>query len=631
MVWDNQLVADRSSPRFGDQAISLPPGLRNDFLSLPIPGAHFTPGDAVPTIRPTFMARTSGLLVPVQYARSPVPLDSVATYLTSEEIVGTSISFETTVDHLTRLPLLETLRFCAGLLWAVDRPGFTQAQVDALLLDVGFVPPVRRRLRALLADGTRVLVVPQILLVLIKCAVRLSGDCLVPGVEPGSVVHALLGVGDNLERSGDVDSAVGDEELVVGTGVPGRLEREVVSIHHFHRQTDLRHLVAMFIRRWTQLPTELADDPRVVDLAAEFHAAVGVSLEEFIAAGIALHATVVSRGPVLPRDLLTQAGLDDRAAEVILQMVTSSVAELRAWAQNPANTSPWEFSHFEQFPILDCGDHLLVIRPDLVLRRFFGWLPLFDVQVGLGERGAARSRVKRVQGCVEHLGEVYTAETLQAQARRHGLRLFTEAQLRAALNPGPGRKVCDLSVDDGRRWAVFEVTSSRLTRESVANTSPEQLDSDFAKLLGKVRQLDATITSLRAREPDLTEQPAPTSLVRRRYFPVLVLTEGFPVNPITLTMLRQRAEQAGLLRGDDVEDLEVVDVTELEMLEGAGFGELTVLDALEAKSRAALQRANLRDFLLREHRLTTTAPDRVKHLAHEAYQIALRQAPAGAA
>jgi hypothetical protein len=53
--------------------------------------------------------------------------------------------------------------------------------------------------------------------------------------------------------------------------------------------------------------------------------------------------------------------------------------------------------------------------------------------------------------------------------------------------------------------------------------------------------------------------------------------------------------------------------TELEILEGAGFGEITVLDALEAKSRAALFRASLRDFLVREHQLDATTPDRVRH------------------
>ena len=71
----------------------------------------------------------------------------------------------------------------------------------------------------------------------------------------------------------------------------------------------------------------------------------------------------------------------------------------------------------------------------------------------------------------------------------------------------------------------------------MASTSAERLDGDFTKLLEKVHQLDATTTSLRVRESALTGQPAP-ALRRRRYFPVLVLTEGFPVNSITLTMLR---------------------------------------------------------------------------------------------
>ena len=223
---------------------------------------------------------------------------------------------------------------------------------------------------------------------------------------------------------------------------------------------------------------------------------------------------------------------------------------------------------------------------------------------------------------MRHLGEVYARESLQAQGRRHGLRLFAEAELRAALSPETGQKTSDVTVDDGRRWAVFEVTSSRLARDSVASTSAERLDRDFDKLLEKVRQLDATITSLRVRESVLTGQPT-SALPRRRYFPVLVLTEGFPVNPVTLTKLRQRAEEAGLLCGDDVGELEVVDSTELEMLEGASFGEITVLDALEAKGRAALFRANLRDFLLREHRFSATTPDRVRQLAQVAYDIAL--------
>lgn len=55
---------------------------------------------------------------------------------------------------------------------------------------------------------------------------------------------------------------------------------------------------------------------------------------------------------------------------------------------------------------------------------------------------------------------------------------------------------------------------------------------------------------------------------------------------------------------------------------------LTVLDALEAEYRAVLQRADLRDFLLREHQLVTTAPDRVRQPTRGAVEIAARHAGA---
>lgn len=613
-----------SRPRPGEQVTGLPPGVGGGFLSVPMAGAHFEPGDLVPTVSSAFGVRLSGLIVPQEYTRPPTPADSIATYLTSKEVFGTTVSAPMAVDHLVRLPLMSVLGFCASLLWALDQPGLSQAEVDGILLEAVFSATARRRISAQLAHGTRLLAAPNVLLVLIKHAAQFSGDCMLPDIEPGHPVVAYLGTGDDLERRGDAEDPIGDDELVVGTGVPGRLEREMVAVHHFHRQTDPRHVLAKFVRCWTQLPAELTDDPEVVDLPAEFHAAVGVSLDDFIAAGVAFYNVTLVRGPRLSRDLLQQLGYDEATADQILRLVARTAADLREWAQDRSSSPMWEFSHLEQFPLVDCGDHLLVLRPDLVLQRFFSWLPLFDIEAGLGRSRNARSQLSRIQGCVQHLGEVYARESLQAQARRHGLRLFAEDELRAALSPGKGQKTCDVTVDDGRRWAVFEVTSSRLTRESVASTSAERLDGDFAKLMKKVRQIDATITSLRVRESVLTGQPI-QALSRRRYFPVLVLTEGFPVNPVTLTMLRQRTEEAGLLQGDDVGELEVVDGTELEMLEGAGLGEITVLDALEAKGRAALFRANLRDFLLREHRLNATIPDRVQQLAQVAYDIALRE------
>jgi hypothetical protein len=48
---------------------------------------------------------------------------------------------------------------------------------------------------------------------------------------------------------------------------------------------------------------------------------------------------------------------------------------------------------------------------------------------------------------------------------------------------------------------------------------------------------------------------------------------------------------------------------------------------VEAKATAALHRANMRDFLLREHHLDASTPNRIRELAHLADEIAERAVP----
>ncbi len=48
---------------------------------------------------------------------------------------------------------------------------------------------------------------------------------------------------------------------------------------------------------------------------------------------------------------------------------------------------------------------------------------------------------------------------------------------------------------------------------------------------------------------------------------MLVLPEGFPVNPITLTVIRERARRKGLFTKPDTDPVEIVDIEELEMME----------------------------------------------------------------
>lgn len=614
-------VTSRDSSSHGVfQPAALPPGLDEAFLSVPRPGVPMFSEGAVPVVSSPFSFR-NGLWIPKELGRSPQPLDQIATYVTGEQVFGLRVPTEAVEEHLARLPLEGVLAVCAELLADLDAQGRDQARLDRQFMDsFGPVGSARAAVQARLSDGRTTVVAPQLAMMVIKRAARTCGDTLLPGVQPGLFGVVWFGTADQLQRLELQPEA--ENQPVIGTGTPGVVEREVVAAHHFAAQRELPHLMAKFMRRWWQLPTELAEHPRVVDLPAAFEAALGFSLGHFIAVGVAIQVAVSEAGPRVSRTFFHGLGIPEHTVDAILGHVMTTVPALRAWAASEDEPQHWEFSYLERFPLieLDSGD-LLVVRPGLVLQRFFGWLPAFDLDAGLEASGAPATRRERVKKCLEHLGEVYADETLRAQAGRHGLRHFNEAQLKAAFAPRGERRTCDSTIDDGRRWALFEMTSSRLNRESASASSAERLESDLGKLVGKAQQLSDTIGALRDGEHLLTpgESGVPR---RRRYFPVLVMTEGFPVNPVTLTSLRQRVAELGLLVGDDVAPLQVLDVSELEILEGADPGELSLLDALAQKPNAALAQSSMRDYLLVERRVRASVPPRVEALWVSAFEVA---------
>jgi hypothetical protein len=89
--------------------------------------------------------------------------------------------------------------------------------------------------------------------------------------------------------------------------------------------------------------------------------------------------------------------------------------------------------------------------------------------------------------------------------------------------------------------------------------------ADLDALVGrKVDQLAATIAALRADESELTGKPATGP---RRFFPVVLATERFPVSPVTADLVRRRLAAAGTLSGADVSPLALVDLLDLELVE----------------------------------------------------------------
>ena len=123
--------------------------------------------------------------------------------------------------------------------------------------------------------------------------------------------------------------------------------------------------------------------------------------------GVTVYTAALSGRIRFPRSYLSELPLDDTTIDGVLALVTAPVAQLRAWSLAQLEPVGWEFDHLERFPLVELDDgELLVVRPQLILQRFFGWLPAYDVEHGLREAGASKSALTRFQSCLAHLAEV---------------------------------------------------------------------------------------------------------------------------------------------------------------------------------------------------------------------------------
>jgi len=97
-------------------------------------------------------------------------------------------------------------------------------------------------------------------------------------------------------------------------------------------------------------------------------------------------------------------------------------------------------------------------------------------------------------------------------------RLYKESDLKAIY--GQHVQACDAVIDYGDSFVLVEATSRRLTRESAAGNSIEDLDNEIHNLIeAKGEQLQSTISLLRGDD-------RLTGTVPRRFYPVVVLPAG---------------------------------------------------------------------------------------------------------
>ncbi|MFJ3399884.1 hypothetical protein ACIPM5_22950 [Streptomyces microflavus] len=568
-------------------------------------GGRFIAGTTARLLASQYVQRPSGIFVPERIASPLAPIDLMRTYVTHEELTGEESNFSAIITILKSLNVFQVLAFTSTWLARYYTPGVDHDALDRKYVEENFQGTQQIQALSFVSDG-RAFVAPQLLHITAKMAVIYSHE----GSNDPSAVEYIpllpLGLGDHMDQSSEIPE---DENIVVDPGgLPGVLARHLISNQHLNRPLDSASLMGSFSRRWREIPRE--NPHRALGSFEDLYKRkVGIDLDDLESVVIAAWCHVMQHNNVyIPADYFRSCGIAPENAQKVLSHLSCSTDSMRSHlAVDIAELNggmEWSIAPFERFPMLKLGDGVLVLDPRLLMHRAFGWLPYFDVLEGLGGDKKGSGQLRDYAG---HVSEIYALEILHSIAPSLNRSIFYENDLREAY--GARQKVVDAVIDYGDRWVIVDVSTRQLMRESVAGTSSATVKKDLESLVrAKAEQIQSTIDSIRNDESPLTGSSRRANI----FYPVIVASEGFPFNPVVSSMIEDMLRGEGLLQDPGIAPVQIVDISELEIVEGVQeSGGPSFVEILEGKRSAGLWRAGIREYILVELGLT---PKRSKRL-----------------
>lgn len=586
-------------------------GDEGNWIAVPNPSLRYWQGSTVPIVGAReFTTLPSGIIVPAQAAAPPQPIDLIQVFLTAEEAFGRRLGLEYVEHEVRQIARDRLLVRSAVLLGAYEKMQADRRAIDEQLIPNWFTEPTATKVRTAL-QGNRRLLAPQALMMLMRYAIALSPN------QPeedriGRFPALLLAIQDDLGGRGQRDAS--DEPVTFDGDTGSVLFREIVQNQAFHASVDSGTMLARHDLHWNVLPERMKDDPRRVDLVSLFLEATGVPFDDFVAVGLALWAIVEMRGfyPV-SREALNLKLAPERV-EAALALFSRTADEMReSDVRHDAEFgAQWSFDTFRRFPVVRMGDgQLLVLSKDLLLQRLFTWLPMYDLLNGLAGRGPdGRHTGEQALQWFRTIAEAEAMESLINLMPPVGgvQRFYGEADIQAAF--GTTVKNADAALEYPDAWVVVEISTRHLSRQSVSGGSAQALDKDIDRgVMKKVEQIDSTITELIRDEGRLTKRSA---MPRRRYAAVLIVTEGFPVNPMSMTAIHGRVAASGLLRDPRIGPVHILDQEDLNIVEAiAESGGPSLLQLLQEHEAGNLKNMDFKSWLIVERGLEAKRPRRI--------------------
>lgn len=573
-----------------------PEELRHGYFAVPDADVRFAGSTVVPLGVARAVVTSSGLTVPAS-AHQHGPLDYTGVYVTLDQYLTPDradwrTDGEAIRDGIARSQTANTTILHLALMNTIvsDR-----AKTDQLLQDFRSTlrPDICQRLDNVLRDdgvsGKHQLLARQPILAAMRFVIEGGGGAQ-DTESPAFTCAALLSHAVAVDLSSKVDAP---EELY---GIPESLFFEILRLGVLYESGDMLSSIDRVVRLWQTYGPQVARFPTRAVPSEMLREATGLELEEMLGLAFALFAHATHWEPGKPAYLAADmgSGMPPEKLEAFRRLVARTLDDLKEeFATRTKST--FDFLPLQEHPVLLADQGLLVLDPDFLWERVTSglyWL-VHDYE----KQRSERDRQRWSQGFGEMV-ELMTEDELRRLAPLAlggGTTFYTEEDFERAYGQ---TKRCDAAIDFGSTMLLVEVVSGQLSVQTRIDGDPDKFRADTDRLvIGKCRQLDAACKAVLADATGaLTGFPTVPGL---KLVPVVVVGGGYPVNPFTVTYITSRLSEEELFSDPRIHTLCIIDLGELEMLEGLGERGHDPVTVLIDWKQSAIGKVPLRNHILR--------------------------------
>jgi hypothetical protein len=526
-------------------------------------------GTTIPALINHYFLHPSGLLLPKNIQFQLAPIDYAYRYIPLAEITNLPIPLETIVSTIEQYDRDDFVSACSKFA-DMSHPSEGTSELEDLIKTE--MPYLHARVKGLL-DTNHKYFGPQASLVLMKLTIlKGSPDKGLPKVNLSTFILLCLAIQDFFSPSHPENSNAS-------------LAMELPANYSIHRKLNPAYEYHQYELRWE------SEEPVSRRLKAVFEETCGYpsrSLADFVA-GLAMQTRD------LRMNFALEASHDEDSINMknALEKISCDIDSMSKKISDP--TTPnfiWDFSAFHEFPVIKRSDgRYVVVENSLLVNRGLGWPLIYDSRPN-----------KRLVHEVSMLAEQQAKEmVIRALGDAWSDRIVDGSEIISVFG-GNGIQSADLAIEFENAWVVLEISAFRSPYRALAAESQRLYRELINQVADEAFQAVSTSEQFvqQSLEPKLTFRNISAA---SRMYPIVVATEKFTTNPLTLCDIRQEIENRRGGRHPRIAPVEVINLEELEtlLLLSSTYG-LSIVSLLEEKSQGNFWSDSINNFLATYYR-----------------------------